>query len=304
MNARTTTNSPDSRIPLRSIGIFLAITFGLAWSIIGLFVFLPDPMTRLFGPLSGNHPLFFLAVYAPAIAAVAIVLRHGGVAGVRQFLKRLMILACSAPWTVFLLLGLPVIFYAGAALNGNLFTEPLPITSLRGLVIALLLSAIKGPVEELGWRGFALPLLQRRLAPVWSALILGAVWGFWHLPAFMLSGLQQSAWSFAPFFAGTIAISLIATSLFNASRGSILIAAVLHFQLMNPIWPDAQPYDTYLLLVVAAVVLFLDRDTMFGGKGALTEIIPGYDGRHARQTEGADVDRRLPKSSGLVRGAR
>ena len=120
---------------------------------------------------------------------------------------------------------------------------------------ALALAAIKGPVEELGWRGFALPMLQRRFAPVWSSLILGLVWGFWHLPAFLLSGTQQSAWSFTPFLAGTVAISVIATALFNASRGSILLAAVLHFQLMNPIWPDAQPYDSVLLAVVAVLVL-------------------------------------------------
>jgi len=285
MNKQTTTNPGENRIPLRSIGLFLAITFGLAWGIIALFVFLPDLMTNLVGPLSGNHPLFFLAVYAPAIAALVIIFRYAGIVGVRRFLKRLTLSECPAPWTIFLLVGLPVIFFGGSALNGNLFNDPLPITSSRALVTALLLAAIKGPVEELGWRGFALPLLQRRLAPVWSALILGAIWGFWHLPAFMLSGLQQSAWSFAPFFAGTIAISLIATSLFNATRGSILIAAVFHFQLMNPIWPDAQPYDTYLLLGVAAVVLFHDRKTMFGRQGVITEIIPGDKGAQERRAE-------------------
>lgn len=293
MNKPTTTTSLDQRIPLKSLGIFLAITFGLAWGIIALFVFLPDLMTRLVGPLTGNHPMFFLAVYSPAIAALITIFRHAEIKGVRRFLTRMTYSECPEIWTIFILVGLPVVFYAGAALNGNLSTNPLPITSSRALVIAFALSAIKGPIEELGWRGYALPLLQRKMSPVWSALILGVIWGFWHLPAFMLNGLQQSAWSFAPFFAGTIAISLIATSLFNASRGSILVAAVFHFQLMNPIWPDARPYDTYLLLGVAALVLLFDRKAMFGRQAALTEIIPEARFSHAPQGEIASEEHQI-----------
>ena len=87
-------------------------------------------------------------------------------------------------------------------MKGNRFAEPFPLTSLQTLLIALLLVAIKGPIEEFGWRGLALPLLQAEvLLPCWAELILGTAWGFWHLPAFLLSGTQQSAWSFTPFFA-------------------------------------------------------------------------------------------------------
>ncbi len=275
----STTTPRDGRIPFQSLLPFLAITFGLAWGILALFIGLPDQMTALFGQLTGNHPLFFLAVYAPAVAAFIIVGTRTGASGLRRYLARATLWRCSRRWYAFLLLGLPAIFYGGAALSGTLFTDPLPITSLRALAVALLLSVIKGPVEEFGWRGFALPLLQRRLAPAWSAVILGLVWGLWHLPAFLLSGTQQSAWSFTPFLAGTVAISVIATSLFNRSHGSILLAALLHFQLMNPIWPDAQPYDTYLLLGVAVLILWFDRRAMFSRESAVTEIVPRLVGR-------------------------
>ncbi|WP_442786329.1 CPBP family intramembrane glutamic endopeptidase [Leptothoe sp. PORK10 BA2] len=81
------------------------------------------------------------------------------------------------------------------------------------------LTALKGPIEDLGWRGLALPLLQRKFAPIWSGLILSVIWGFWHLPAFPLSGTPPSAWSFTPFFVGFIALSVIVTALFNVSGG-------------------------------------------------------------------------------------
>ncbi|MEA3296237.1 MAG: CPBP family intramembrane glutamic endopeptidase [candidate division Zixibacteria bacterium] len=268
-----------SQIPFISLVPFLFMTFGLAWGILALFIFLPDQMTGIFGQLTGNHPLFFLAVYAPAIAAFAVIMYNFGIGGLRRYLNRLLLWRCSLLWYAFLIIGLPLVFYGGSAWKGNLFTDPFAFPSFQSLLIALLLGAIKGPIEEFGWRGFVLPLLQRKFAPIWASLILGIVWGFWHLPAFLLSGTQQSAWSFTPFFAGTIAISLIMTALFNASRGSILLAALMHFQLMNPIWPDAQPYDTYILVGVAVLVIWFNRGTMFSKESAITQVIPQINSR-------------------------
>ena len=62
----------------RSLIPFLAITFGLAWASIGLLILFPDEIASVFGELSAKNPLFILAVYAPAIAAFTLVIRHGG----------------------------------------------------------------------------------------------------------------------------------------------------------------------------------------------------------------------------------
>lgn len=145
--------------------------------------------------------------------------------------------------------------------------------SAQAYLLALLLMSIKGPVEEIGWRGLALPMLQRRMVPFWAALVLGLIWAIWHLPAFLLSGTPQSAWSISPFFVGTVALSIIVTPLFNSSRGSILLPAFFHLQLINPLWPDAQPYDTWLFVAVAVVVMWLNRDEMFSRQGAITEVL-------------------------------
>jgi len=271
---KDTTSDGRRQIPTISLVPFLLVTFGLVWAVLGSYILLPERMARTFGQMTGQHPLFYLAVYAPAIAAFPLVARYGGLKGLRRFLSRMRLWRSSPAWWAFLVVGLPLVFFIGAALKGDLVAAMPRFSSWQSLAALLGLVAIKGPVEEFGWRGLALPLLQRRLAPIWAALILGIVWGFWHLPAFLLSGTQQSAWSFAPFFVGTVAISVLMTALFNASAGSILLAALFHFQLINPLWPDAQPYDTYLLVAVAVVVVLLNRSSMFSTEGAVTEVVP------------------------------
>ena len=75
------------------------------------------------------------------------------------------------------------------------------------------------------------------------------------------------------FFVGVLAIAVIVTPMFNAARGSILVAALFHFQVNNPIWPDAQPWDTLVYMAVAVVVVFLNRRTMLSRTGAVTEAL-------------------------------
>ena len=258
----------------RSFFLYLAIAFGLAWTVVGVLILFPDQVTAIFGELSAKNPLFMLAVYAPAIAAFSLVLLHGGISGLRRYLSRLLLWRVHWGWYAFLLLGIPALYYAGAALKGNLFDAPFPFEHWTDVIPALAFMFVLGPVEEFGWRGFALPLLQRQHAPFWAGLILGAIWGAWHLPAFFLSGVPQSAWSFFPFFIGAAALGVIVTPLFNESRGSILLPFLVHWQLNNPIFPDAAPHDTVFFVAAAVVVVFIYRRKMFNKDAGVTEVIP------------------------------
>jgi uncharacterized protein len=118
-----------------------------------------------------------------------------------------------------------------------------------------------------------LPLLQRRFAPFWAGLILGVIWATWHIPAFLIGGTPQSAWAFGPYFIGVVSISVLLTPLFNAARGSLLIAALYHFQMMNPIFPNAQPWDTLLFFLAAVVVVWMNRHNMFRRGAGVTDVL-------------------------------
>jgi hypothetical protein len=68
-------------------------------------------------------------------------------------------------------------------------------------------------------------------------------------------------------------MSIILTSLFNASRGSLFISALFHFQMMNPVFPDAQPWDILLFVIAAALVVWLNRRTMFQPGSGVTDVL-------------------------------
>lgn len=263
------------RVSFLALLPYFLMTFGLAWGLLALYIFLPEQMTARFGAISASHPAFILAVYSPAIAAVVVVLYCGGIQGMKAYLSRLLLWRCPTGWYAYLLFGIPLIFVAGSIAKGNLLDNPFPFDGVTQMLAAMAFMLVLGPVEEFGWRGVALPLLQRHFSPIWAALILGLIWGVWHLPAFFLSGTPQSAWGIMPFLIGSICLSVIMTPLFNASNGSILLAALYHFQVINPLWPDAQPYDTWFFLAAATIVVWVNRATMFTRTGAATEVIPG-----------------------------
>ena len=256
---------------------FLALTFGLSWVPMALFMIFPDQLTPIFGEISTSNPFFLLAVYAPGISGIFLIWRYYGLKGLGSFFRRLFIWRAPIQWWLFLLLGIPVIVYMAAAIKGTI-SEPFRFVPWYLVFPALIQSLLLGPMgEEFGWRGLALPLLQRRFSPFWASLILGVVWAIWHAPAFLMSGTPQSAWSFGPFFIGLVAITVIMTPLFNASRGSLLVAILYHLHIMNPIFPDAQPWDSFLFAIAAVVIVFINRRQMFQRASGVTEVLSHED---------------------------
>jgi hypothetical protein len=94
-----------------------------------------------------------------------------------------------------------------------------------------------GPLEEeLGWRGFALPRLQARRSAFSASVLLGAVWGVWHIPLYFVSGTgqQESAgasgteFAIGAFVVWTIGLSILFTWLFNQTHGSLIVVMLFH----------------------------------------------------------------------------
>ncbi len=282
MNTNSTYQlSQSSKGPAMEIKIlapFLAITFGLTWGLAALLMLFYDQITAIFGEVSSTNPLFILAVYSPGIAGFLLILRHYGLKGLGSFLRRLMLWRAPIAWWLFLILGIPMLVYAGAAVKGSIY-DPFPFSPWYQALPVVAVALFLGPIEEFGWRGLALPLLQRKYSPFYAGLILGCIWAAWHIPSFLIGGTPQSNWSFIPYFAGIVAISVILTPLFNSARGSLLISILFHFQMMNPIFPDAQPWDSFLFIAAAVVIVWLNRRAMFKTGGGVTDVLMPADNR-------------------------
>ena len=287
--APKTIDEPKAR--KSGLGLFFALTFAFTWGIAAILILAPDTVERLFGPIGLSNPLYLLAVYSPAISGCILALRHLGRSGMRGYFARLRMIRMPVSNWLFLVVGMPAIVYAGAVLSGTADTAPVfsPWYTVFPALFGMMFLA--GTWEELGWRGVALPLLQRRFTPLTSGLLVGLAWATWHLPAFAMSGTVQSAWSFGPYFAGLLALSVIMTWFFNASRGSILIAWLIHFQAMNPLFPDSQPWDNLLFVIAAVIVVIVNRKTMLrrGGDAVVDLQRPVADPRETPEEDVSEL---------------
>ena len=184
----------------------------------------------------------------PSVAAFIIVIFIGGKRGLLDFLRPfgrwraktwIWILAIFGPGLLYLI-GLGVyILLGGEAPPFIMIREELSMIPLYLVMVVLM--PWNGPVgEEFGWRGYALPRLQSRNGPLAASLIIGMIWGFWHLPSFFApSGVvgvltASIGLVFIPLYIlGTIANSIFMTWLYNKSKASALIAGIVFHAAIN-----------------------------------------------------------------------
>jgi membrane protease YdiL (CAAX protease family) len=157
-----------------------------------------------------------------------------------------------------------------------------------GFVSTLILGGPLG--EEPGWRGFALPRLQRVHGPLVGSLILGILWALWHVPLFW-SGVwtPPTIPNIIMFILMTTALTIIMTWVFNNAKGSLLITMLMHAsfntfanKILTPLFPAPILADYGLLPMLigfgAAALAII----------ALTRGRLGYD--HYRQEAEGEPD--------------
>ena len=221
------------RLDVRALVVFFVLTYGLSWSWA-----IPLAVAHLVVRRGEIWPTHYPLLLAPAIAAVVVTAWTMGRPGLRDLLARMARWRVPVRWwlaavspVAFLGLALIAMAAAGRALPSAADFGQFSGTPAVGLVGVVLLITFVGALgEETGWRGYALPQLQRRFSPLASSLILALLWFGWHLPQFFVIAAYRDfgPGQYVGMFLGLTCGAVILTWLYNRSGGSILLVVVWH----------------------------------------------------------------------------
>jgi membrane protease YdiL (CAAX protease family) len=248
---------------------FFVLAYALTWPLI---------------PLVSVSPLWgFPALFGPSTAAIVVAAVADGRAGLKDLLGRVVRWRVGARWYA-VALSLPVILALAAAglhlaLGARSPIEFGGLSVLNFVVFVLIVG------EELGWRGYALPELLAGRSALSASLILGILWGAWHLPTFFVPGTPQYGLPIPAFVLLTTAYSVLFTWIYLHTRGSVLVATLFHGAInlsqgmflggLDPArtyWLLAAVYGVAALAMVVAVGPGLSRKPR-----AATEVLRGAD---------------------------
>jgi len=178
-------------------------------------------------------------IVGPTLSAFIVTGVTEGRDGMRRLLRRIVLWRVAPKWYLFVLVGIPaIIVLCAVVMLGALASfqaSLVPSTLFMYVVAGSVFLFAGGPFfEEIGWRGFALPRLQRLYGPLVGSLVLGALWDLWHLPLFLIPSWDTphgNPIDIALFVSWAMAITILFTWIFNNTKGSVLLVILAHWSI-------------------------------------------------------------------------
>jgi membrane protease YdiL (CAAX protease family) len=253
----------------KAIFTFFALAFAWSWSI-GL----GAQYVMAYSAIAGTI-LAMISGFGPSLAAIAVVALFSNGAGLKDWLICCLNWRISWRWYAVAFWLPPAMMLLALAIHGAL-GGPVPASPALGqLPLAIanfgLVLLVGGPLgEEFGWRGYALPALATRLNWRIGSVLVGLIWGLWHLPLFFIASTPQVHMPILWFLASTTAQSVMFAWLLNNSCQSIVPALVMHTSInawinVIPVIPTSGDMRPFALLigiqVLIALALLITPDT-------------------------------------------
>ena len=268
----TTIKALIKRHPL--LGYF-ALAFAISWGGVLLVIGGPGGIPGTKEEFETLLPFVILAMLAgPSVAGILLTGLVHGRAGLREIRPRLLRWRVGARWYAVALLTAPLSMTAVLLALSLISAEFFPGIFTSDDKATLLLSGIVGGLvvgifEELGWTGFAVPTLRQRYGVLATGLIVGVLWGAWHLltnglwPSSSLSGgLSMSLFLLAYLFTFLVgqllAYRVLMVWVYDRTGGSLLVAMLMHASLttstliLGPLAISGVVLLTYSLALAAA----------------------------------------------------
>lgn len=226
----TSTTDAQSVADRTSAPAFLILTFAWAWVFWGYWVVAMPPGGLVITP--AFIACAIVGGLAPSLSAFAVRWYQSGAAGALQLLSTAQLRPLPARYVAIALLAMPATTIVSVLLQAA-FVGPLKVPDAALLGMALVWPIMAALGEEFGWRGVLLP----RLAAAWgllpAAIVVGIIWGVWHLPAdfVALKGYGDLFW-LAFLVNGPIVLtahSIIISWIWHKTGRSTLAAIVYHW---------------------------------------------------------------------------
>jgi membrane protease YdiL (CAAX protease family) len=193
--------------------------------------------------------LALASVLSSSIAGIIVTGAVDGRAGLKLMFSRLLIWRVGFGYWIFAILFIAPVILVGSMLNPLFGGDAIgfdrfePAFPLLPTFIAFFFVA--GIGQELGWTGFLLPRLQARHNALISSIVRAALAAIWHFPALFFSILHHPAMADFPYagwisqrgFLVALAVmalmfqipwSVLQSWIFNNTKGSLLLVALLH----------------------------------------------------------------------------
>jgi membrane protease YdiL (CAAX protease family) len=233
-------------IKTHSVLTYYALTFAISWGCLLLVIGGPNRIPGTPEQFEKLIPLVGLALMAgPSVSGILLTGLVYGRMGLRGLVARLLRWRLGARWYAGALLAAPLSMTAIPLALSLLSTEFLPGLITKSDKAGLLLMGIAfglmaGIFEELGWTGFAIPRLRLRYGVLTTGLIVGFLWGAWHLLVnFWSSGSPSGALSL-PLLLHSVLFSVGVLPAFRVlmvwiydRTGSLLVAVLMHTSLTS-----------------------------------------------------------------------
>jgi hypothetical protein len=214
-------------IKLNPIMSFFVLTFAFTWLWWGLVFVLNLSMAAGYIP-------FLIGASGPTVMAFVVSAINGGRQDVKALWERITYWRVGIVWYLAALFIPALIVLGGIGLN-MFFGGALPdfkVLSAQWFLIPIALiigMLLGGPLEEeFGWRGFAIVKLQQKYNAFTASIIVGIIWGVWHLPAFLIPWSTQHSLPVFLFLLHDIALAVLFTWIFNNTGGSVLMSMLAH----------------------------------------------------------------------------
>ena len=220
----------ESKIPLR----FFIITFLWSWIFWGAAILLSGDSNGLLVELSISgieSILSIIGIFGPVIGAFASIRTINGKGSLKPFVKSFLSLKFGwKVWlAIFLVLGISTFI---AWIVPEYFGKERIHTYLPSIFIfpayLLIMVFFGGGQEEIGWRGYILPFLEKRFGLIIGSLILGIIWAIWHIPLWFMPGSTQVFMNFFAFMLSAIGYSYFFSWVIKASGNRLLSGLFAH----------------------------------------------------------------------------